>query len=85
MLAIRYTTYHTTFDGAIRSKDLLAQFPDFIDWDIELSSGQPYIVLHVYVQDDGSEVLPGNCERVEFTPCQEEEIVIQSMLEVNNV
>ncbi|MDE2104940.1 MAG: hypothetical protein KGL39_47320 [Patescibacteria group bacterium] len=50
----------------IETKDMLEQFPDFIDWGIEWKKSQPYITLHVYLKDDGSDVLPGNCERVEY-------------------
>lgn len=81
MSVIRYTTTHTSFDSVIETKDMLEQFPDFIDWGIEWKKSQPYITLHVYLKDDGSDVLPGNCERVEYelTTCQEAETVIQSM------
>lgn len=66
MQAIRYTTTHISFDGVINAKDILSSFPDFIDWGIEWKSSQKYITLHVYLRDDGSESLPGGCERVQY-------------------
>lgn len=78
MQVIRYTTTHATFDGAMDTKDILSTFPDFLDWNIEMPANMPYIELHCYLLDDGSEVLPGNCERVEY-PCDTESSVLQSV------
>jgi len=78
MTAIKYTTTHATFDGAIMAKDRLAQFKDFIDWVVDIPDGAPFIELHCYLKDDGTEVLLGNCERVEY-PCDNESSVLQSV------
>lgn len=78
MRVIRYTSTHGTILGLMESVQILSRFKDFIDWSVEFKDDEhPYHTLHVYLRDDGSNPLPGNCERVDFTACQDGETVVQ--------